>query len=161
MGTHQKPGNKAIVTKQGHVRLVVCDYCSNNAKLVGGEYIYPHRPDLYHLRFWVCAPCDAYVGTHVNSNAKPFGRLANEELRKAKSSVHSVFDPIWKQWIKEHNVSKALARNKGYELLALAMDMHPSKCHIGMFDLADCAQALSIIHSRRDLLFCGSNPFVG
>lgn len=44
--------------------MVKCDYCGNDAMLVSGRAIYPHRPDLFRLNFWQCAPCDAYVGCH-------------------------------------------------------------------------------------------------
>src|SRR5436309_3529676 len=39
-----------------------CPYCGHFARLVGGDVIYPHRPDLSELWFWQCAPCDAHVG---------------------------------------------------------------------------------------------------
>ena len=43
---------------------VKCSYCGNDAELVGGESVYPHRPDLYYLKFYQCLPCDAWVGCH-------------------------------------------------------------------------------------------------
>ena len=43
---------------------VTCPYCSRRAMLVTGQVIYPHRPDLHDLNFWLCDHCKAYVGTH-------------------------------------------------------------------------------------------------
>lgn len=60
---------------------MICSYCNNEAKLVSGNVIYPHRPDLAYLRFWQCAPCAAYVGCHKGTT-KPLGRIANAELRQ-------------------------------------------------------------------------------
>ena len=63
---------------------VLCDYCGGAAKLVGGEVIYPHRPDLAELKFWHCAPCRAYVGCHRKNKKhgqdgmQPLGRLASD-----------------------------------------------------------------------------------
>lgn len=44
--------------------MVICDYCGNKAAQVTGRKIYPHRPDLFSLRFWHCEPCKAWVGCH-------------------------------------------------------------------------------------------------
>ena len=73
---------------------VTCPYCNNPAVLVGGDVIYPHRPDLYEKKFWQCDPCDAYVGCHrpgvgYGDGTRPLGRLANAELREAKKNVHT------------------------------------------------------------------------
>lgn len=122
---------------------VSCPYCGKHANLVGGDAIYPHRRDLYDLMFWQCAPCDAYVGCHkhgatvlvnkrqVRSDGTlPLGRLANAELRAAKSAAHRAFDPIWK--------SGQLSRSAAYGWLAETLGMQKSECHIGMFDVGQC-----------------------
>lgn len=61
---------------------MICDYCNKDAELVGGDIIYPHRPDLYELKFYYCAVCEAWCGCH-RGTTKPLGRLANAELRQA------------------------------------------------------------------------------
>ncbi|MDR0480872.1 MAG: DUF3268 family zinc-finger domain-containing protein [Gallionellaceae bacterium] len=61
---------------------VKCPYCDRDAQLVTGVTIYPHRDDLRRKHFWLCAPCNAYVGTHQRnrkmglSGDEPLGRLA-------------------------------------------------------------------------------------
>jgi hypothetical protein len=120
---------------------VKCDYCGNDAKLVTGEVIYPHRPDLCNRRFWRCAPCDAYVGTHANSpKAAPLGRLANAELRALKQRVHAVFDPLW--------LRSGSSRTEAYRWLAQALNIPESECHIGMFDPQRCRDALAALATR-------------
>lgn len=109
---------------------VICDYCGDAASLVTGRVIYPHRPDLAHLKFYQCAPCDAYVGTHRNTT-QPLGRLANASLRRAKVRAHGAFDPLWQQGL--------MTRTQAYQWLASAMNLELERTHIGMFDEAQCA----------------------
>lgn len=126
----------------------VCPYCGERAVLVDGGRVYPHRPDLKHLSFWLCAPCDAYVGCHPptqkftqNRTDIPLGRLANAELRTAKSAVHQVLDPLWKS--KQHSRSYVYARLAG--LLGLPVE----HTHIGMFDIRLCKEAYALCSDSR------------
>lgn len=123
-----------------------CPYCGNWSQKVTGEKIYPHRPDLYGKKFYLCEPCDAYVGCH--SDGKPMGRLANLRLRQLKSMAHAVFDPLWK--------SKALSRTKAYAWMATRMDLEIHHCHIGHFDEDQCLSVIFIINSDRE---AGKYPF--
>lgn len=110
---------------------VVCDYCNIATRLAKGSEIYPHRQDLYALNFYLCDSCGAYVGCHKNGDGKrPLGRVANEELRKAKSKAHAAFDPLWK--------SGKMSRGAAYSALASSMAIKKDKCHIGMFDVKQC-----------------------
>ena len=113
----------------------ICPYCGAESDGVDGYAVYPHRPDLHDKWFYQCTPCDAYVGCHPNTK-QPLGRLANAELRKFKSLAHKAFDPIWK--------TKAMKRSDAYKSLAAEMRIDPSKCHIGMFDVAQCKQVIAI-----------------
>lgn len=119
---------------------VVCDYCKARAHLVTGKVIYPHRADLAHKNFYSCTPCKAYVGCHPNTIV-PLGRLADLELRRAKSSAHAAFDPLWK--------SKDMTRSEAYEWLAGKLKIHRNDCHIGMFDVRQCRDVVEI---------CGALP---
>lgn len=115
---------------------VKCDYCGSDAARVTGKEIYPHRPDLYSLQFWSCSPCGAWVGCHKRSNAVPLGRLANAELRKAKSAAHAAFDPLWKSGDK--------SRRGAYEWLSRKLNIPFKDCHIGMFDIETCAEVVRV-----------------
>lgn len=119
--------------------MVICDYCGNKAALVTGRKIYPHRPDLFPLRFWHCEPCKAWVGCHKNSDAQPLGRLANAELRLAKSAAHRAFDPLWK--------SGETTRKQAYQWLSIQLGIPSESCHIGMFDVATCLRVQTICAS--------------
>ena len=110
---------------------VICDYCNIATRLAKGSEIYPHRPDLSSLNFYLCDSCGAYVGCHKNGDGKrPLGRVANEKLRKAKSKAHAAFDPIWK--------SGKMTRGAAYSALAKSMGIYKEQCHIGMFNVEQC-----------------------
>ena len=115
--------------------IVHCEYCGNQAKLVTGKEIYPHRSDLFKLRFYQCSPCDAYVGTHKGT-IKPLGRLADKELRTWKSEAHKAFDPLWK--------SGKMKRSRAYAWLASQLCIPTNKCHIGMFDISTCRKVVAL-----------------
>lgn len=107
----------------------VCPYCLMLSVLVGGDVIYPHRPDLFQKRFYYCRKCDAWVGCH-NGTDVPLGRLANKELRTWKMKAHSAFDPLWKE--------KKMNRNDAYKLLQRIMAMSQDEAHIGLFSVEQC-----------------------
>lgn len=118
-----------------------CPYCGDVSKLTTGEFVYPHRPDLGHLKFYVCIPCDARVGCH-GSSSKPLGRLANGELRSAKSAAHAAFDPLWKRG--------TMKRTEAYAWLSEAMGLDPRDTHIGMFDIPQCNKVIKLCEGRHE-----------
>lgn len=115
---------------------VACDYCGAGAELVGGDVVYPHRPDLRSKKFWRCVPCKARVGCHPRTTV-PLGRLANAELRAAKMLAHAAFDPLWK--------GKAPGqRGRTYAELAKRLGILQEDCHIGMFSVEDCERVVKV-----------------
>lgn len=127
-----------------------CPYCDRPAVLTTGARIYPHRPDLFALKFWQCAPCEAWVGCHkvgrgYGDGTRPLGRLANAELRAAKSAAHAAFDPLWMA-----KGNKGEARKRAYRWLAQELRISEANCHIGMFDVAQCRAVVDAV-TRREL----------
>lgn len=118
----------------------LCDYCGNPAIRVHGDAIYPHRRDLWAKRFLMCKPCDAWVGVHENSEWKPYGRLANKELRQWKMKAHREFDWIWKEG--------HMRRKQAYYWLAEAMDIDVHECHIGKMDIEGCKQVIWTVQNK-------------
>lgn len=112
-----------------------CPYCGKPAKLVTGKVLFPHLPGLAGNHFWRCAPCGAHVGCHAGTT-KPYGQLANVELRKARTDAHSQFDQLWKL--------NYMSRNKAYEWLAETLDIPVTKAHIGQFDIDQCMLTYAI-----------------
>ncbi|MES3674406.1 zinc-finger-containing protein [Halomonas elongata] len=129
----------------------LCPYCGQFSAKVGGDAIYPHRPDLHHKVFYLCSPCNAYVGTHPGTD-QPLGRLADAELRHWKSRTHVAFDPIWQRRFErkraiDPSYKKGMARGGRYRRLAELMGIPRKECHIGMFDVAACQRAIEICQS--------------
>lgn len=120
-----------------HQALIVeCPYCKQSAELVTGRVVYPHRPDLAELRFWVCWPCKAWTGTHSNSRRyAPKGRLATAELRRYRREAHEAFDVLWKR--------KLMGRQEAYKWLkcAFGMDRTP---HIGHLNEIECGEVVKV-----------------
>ena len=122
---------------------VTCPYCGNpavlhlsSARFYGGWDFGP---------IWACEPCGAWVGTHRNSRRHfPLGRLANAELRAAKSAVHEVFDPMWRAKAERTGCGIGTARDAAYAWLAGQLGIEPRDCHVGLFDPETCQRAREI-----------------
>jgi hypothetical protein len=126
----------------------ICPYCGTFSQKVTGKAIYPHRPDLYGKTFFLCAPCDAYVGCHPGTE-KPLGRLADAELRHWKLKAHDAFDPIWRARFERRkeedpHYKKGMARGGRYKRLAALLGIPKQECHIGMFDVELCKRTIVI-----------------
>jgi len=85
--------------------------------------------------YW-CKDCDAYVGCHQNSK-RPFGTMANKELRQLRIKAHSHIDPLWKEGrMTRKEMYASLNRIFGYEV------------HIGESDVELCNSILKITHDE-------------
>lgn len=120
-----------------------CQYCQAPAELVDGTVIYPNRPDLKEKNFWLCVPCDAFVGCHkggigYGDGTRPFGTLADADLRLARKNTHLAFDVLWN--------TKA-ERRKAYRWLAEELQINEADCHIAMFNLERCAHVQLLAHA--------------
>lgn len=115
----------------------VCIECGETATLVTGERIYPHRPDLYRKRFWLCS-CGAYCGCH-GVTTRALGNPCGAETRRARMAAHEVFDPLWR--------SRQMDRTAAYAWLAARMGLTREHCHIGMMT---AAQAWEVVRHCRE-----------
>jgi len=116
-----------------------CAECGKTAHIVGGERIYPHRPDLFDKRFWLCE-CGAYCGCH-GFTTRPLGFLAGADTRRARNNAHAVFDPLWK--------SGAMGRRDAYSWLAEQMGLRAEECHIGMMNGDQARKVIQLCNDRR------------
>ena len=126
------------------IKIITCNYCGRSAQLVSGIVIYPSRPELQRRNYYLCGPCNAWVGCHKNTDI-PFGRLANAELRGGRIRAHAAFDPIWgksaKGGPKDMN---SYSRSAAYRWLAAKLGIHPDRCHIGLFDVDQCERTIAM-----------------
>lgn len=115
----------------------VCPHCNSEVQIVGNEDIYgkPYGewPWAFRCRSFTC---DSYVGMHPFTNI-PLGTLANPVLREARKRVKARFNPIWQ--------GRMTSRRNCYEALARSMNIPPSKCHFGWFNLEQCELAEQIL----------------
>jgi hypothetical protein len=124
-------------------RIVICPYCGKKAEFKTGREIYAGRGSWDGKKFWVCEPCNAWVGCHDRNKRygrvgdEPLGRLANKELREAKMKAHLAFDPIWKE--------KSMKRKEAYAWLAKKLGIPAEECHIGMFDVDMCREVVIVM----------------
>lgn len=111
-----------------------CHECGDFGQLVTGKEIYPHRPDLFCLKFWKCN-CGAYVGCHEAGNGygdgtRPLGTMAGPNLRKARRKAHWAFDHIWRDGM--------MKRKAAYRRLSEILEIDIDDCHISQFDELKC-----------------------
>jgi hypothetical protein len=120
-----------------------CGECgSESVRLVTGEAIYPHRPDLADRNFWRCK-CGAYCGTHPGTT-RALGAPAGPETRLARAAAHAAFDPLWRARQRRSGLSKTKARERGYRWLAEKLGIRRKECHIGMMDLETARRVVEI-----------------
>lgn len=110
-----------------------CNYCDRPATIETGREVYPHRRDLWHLKFMVCRPCDARVGMR---GKQPLGQLAKRDLRRARIDAHRWFDAVWNQ--------TEVTRGQAYAWLAKQLGISRKQCHIGEFDEEQCRRVVEV-----------------
>lgn len=119
-----------------------CIECGKaEASLVGGKAIYPHRRDLYKKSFWLCT-CGAYCGCHPGTE-NPLGYPAGPATRKARSAVHAVLDPLWRNTKRD----RKKRRHAVYAYLARELGIPREDTHTGMFDSETCWRAIKALKS--------------
>ena len=118
-----------------------CQYCKMDSLIiVTGDDVFRNPFNRADNKYYVCLQCNARVGTHRVSGA-PLGSVANKKLANQRRLVHEAFDTIWRHT----NVKRTAA----YQWLADSMGLDKEHCHIGMFDEAQCEEALGYIDGRR------------
>ena len=122
------------------MKKVICPYCHQEAVLVTGETIYPGRVAFRNKYYYLCSPCQAYVGCHGDTK-QAMGRLANAHLRALKSEAHAAFDPIWRQG--------PLTRAQAYKWLSEQLCIPSSKTHIGLFNSDLCRRTIEVSNIYR------------
>lgn len=121
--------------------------CGRLAELVTGKEVYPHRADLFHLKFYRCAPCDTRVGVHPDG--RPLGPLAGAHLRALRIEAHDLFDRFWAD--KPTSWERRRSRDAAYVWLAKRLGISRDECHIGLTNEDECQQII-------DFLRTGASP---
>lgn len=101
-------------------RKIYCCGCGGkvSAKLTDGSKIYPHRPDLGNLPFWLCSTCGNYVGCHhkTKDRTRPLGDIPTREVRNARQHIHRILDPLWKSGrFRRGEIYQMISNRIGYQ----------------------------------------------
>lgn len=92
------------------MKIYCCNCCKvKDCNIATGVEIYKHRPDLASLIFYQCPTCKNYVGGHKDSKI-PLGVIPTKEMKKARTIIHSLIDPLWK--------NRKIKRGRLYGLIA-------------------------------------------
>ena len=125
---------RTLERRSRRIQFAPCVECGGVGRPVNGEVIFPHRPDLAKLIYYLCK-CGAYVGSHYKG-LHPLGYPAGPETRLARQSAHEHFDRIWR-----YNL---MSRDAAYDWLARRMGMHVLDCHIAKLNKAQAVQVTRI-----------------
>ena len=115
---------------------MICPYCNKPAKYGPNEEFYGKRYGRSYMCYY-CKDCDAYVGTH-NNTERALGTMANQELRNWRRKAHAMFDPFWQEF--------GLDRNEAYGLLQTKFG---HRIHIGEADIETCQQIVKFCEERK------------
>jgi len=100
--------------------MIYCCSCAQDvdARLTDGGEIYPHRSDLSALPFWKCDTCGNFVGCHHKTDkpTRPLGVIPTPEIKRARSHIHQLIDPAWKNGkIKRGKLYAMISKQLGYQ----------------------------------------------
>jgi hypothetical protein len=146
----QSPLEQKIARLRATAQAVNCNYCEQEAELVTGADMYPHRRELAHLLIWRCVSCDASVGCHEGTTI-PYGTLANAETKFARQRAHRAFDQLWlpspTERISKVEVKKR--RNCAYWWLSHQMGSPDHQIHIGKMNADECDQVQLHVYQKK------------
>ncbi len=114
-------------------RPLKCPFCGGDIRYVSNAEIY--GKEYGNGKCYLCKKCDAYTGTHNDTNIA-LGIIANKEMRELKKQCHGIFDNLW------HNRKE---RNELYYKLSKLMNIDRRHCHFGHFDTEELEKALQIL----------------
>lgn len=125
----------------------LCDYCSQRAALARyGDESYPYRED--HGPLWICTGCQAWIGIHSRSTRNvPLGRLADAQLRDAKSRLHDTLEPLVAGKIRRDRVNPFEARAKAIRWVAVELGLEPVPASIHNLSLEQCERAIRYVEA--------------
>jgi hypothetical protein len=125
----------------------LCDYCGAHAVLTrAGDQAYPYRED--HGPVWLCAPCQAWIGVLARSTRNiPLGRLADAQLRDAKSRLHDTLEPLVAGKVRRDRVNAFEARARAIRWVSTELGFDPLPPNIHALSLDQCQQAIRYVET--------------
>ena len=116
-----------------------CPHCGSEVWIGGNERIYGQPFGEWPWAL-MCSGCDSYVGLHPFTGI-PLGTLATRPMRDARKQAKAAFNPLWQDG--------AMTRSDAYAWLAAELSItNVEECHIGWFDVAQCAAVVAAVKAR-------------
>jgi hypothetical protein len=138
-----------------------CADCGRRSDLVGGREIYPHRPDLFKLSFYLCPACpNSYIGCHLGTDSA-IGKPGGPETRQAREAAREAFDPLWKAKATRDKIRPGKAREDGQKWLAPQLGLRPDDCQINLMDADTALRVVEICRAVRTKLSAPTLPEAG
>lgn len=125
----------------------ICPYCRSQTRVIDSALIYRGQSYGWAVACDKFPACDSYVGCHPRSQ-RPLGRLADKELRLAKSRAHEALDRLWKPAGRRSREWVQARRQEAYRWLAGALGVKERHCHVGMFDVDMCRKVVEVCHEK-------------
>lgn len=119
-----------------------CPYCGSKIIRKTGDQ---HFKNNGHegLKLLVCENTDGCgASTMCDEHWEPYGTLAREPLRRLRQRVHQLIDPLYKNGY--------YSRTTIYRLMADHLKIPREKCHVGLFDIQQCNQAIEFYQKLRN-----------
>lgn len=127
--------------KKKKVYELYCPYCGAKARLTTCREIYGDTATEPDELVYVCGNyqkgCDAYVKTYKGTN-KPYGNLANAQLRKRRILAHRSMDQVIKAGIMDKHTI--------YDYLETTFNTPRGKFHIGSSGEYYCDETIRIMN---------------
>ncbi len=126
--------------------LIYCCYCLTyiDARLTTGDEIYPHKPNLKDMPFWVCTTCHNFIGCHhkTKTPTKPLGTIPTVEIRQLRLQAHEGINRLQR--------IRRTSTHKIYRMLSLCVGREFHCGHLSTIEEAE--KALYLIQQLEDLL---------
>lgn len=112
-----------------------------DARFTDAKEVYPARPELAALRFYIHDVCGASVGCHKGTT-KPLGFLATPEVKKWRKIIHGILDPLWH--------TRRIPRGKAYAYIShrLGRTYHTAE----IYSVEEAKQIYEIVKTLKDRL---------
>jgi len=118
-----------------------CRHCGGRCSIVNNEVIYGQA---YGEWPWavLCEGCGAYAGLHPFTGI-PQATLATREIREWRKRAKVAFNPLWQA------KGARMTRTEAYHWLALQLRIEDvGTCHIGWFDVPQCAEVVLVCNKE-------------
>lgn len=147
MANYLIPANRELIRDFNNyediITAKICPYCGCGTEEVDAKDIYGSET-MIKGKFYRCLiNHDHYVGTYPDG--RPYGRLADSELRPWKMKGHEKLEEL---------LSLKIFRSQPAEYMWLShkMGIERKYTHFGMFDIDQCKRAIELLEEQKKIM---------